>query len=365
MNLKRILLTTLLLLSFSLHAYSSDFHDARVKDISDRKYEEAVIELLDGAGEEIVISMYMVNPEKKPVAYLLKDLEEALDRGVSVEMYLNTRRRSKEKPAGEGEAFDSLRQKGAKIYTVGSSRRLHDKLIVVDRRYVVDGSTNWTVSAIKSNLESAVLIDSSEIAKEKLVRIRQILLENEKRKSAKKPEKLAALPKGETVLLSKDLLEDKKLFPSMVDRRDSRSMDAYLLLIAEAKKRGAREFFVSPENLAVTLGMPFEWSAGTLRGNVVVTLKRLKDRYKLINVNFTHSKDAWIELREMTGEAFKVNAEFFNPEYLTPRVPSVKFIDLIKTLLKSEGTTIDSFSHSALSRRFHISRATFRRSLND
>ena len=62
--------------------YSNDFgegfHPAKVKDISDRKYEPAVIELLDNAKDSIVISMYILNPSTEPVKLLLKDLEEDL-----------------------------------------------------------------------------------------------------------------------------------------------------------------------------------------------------------------------------------------------------------------------------------------------
>ncbi|MGB2879528.1 MAG: hypothetical protein WBD24_05070, partial [Candidatus Omnitrophota bacterium] len=65
---------------------AAETHPAQVLDISDRAYEPAVISLIDNAKESIVISMYMIVPsEKGPMARLMKDLEEALERGVSVE----------------------------------------------------------------------------------------------------------------------------------------------------------------------------------------------------------------------------------------------------------------------------------------
>jgi len=71
----------LFLCSFSFLAYSQhEFYPAKVKDISDRKYEPAVIELLDNAKESIVVSMYIMQAgEKGPVRLFMKDLEEALD----------------------------------------------------------------------------------------------------------------------------------------------------------------------------------------------------------------------------------------------------------------------------------------------
>ena len=69
-------------------AYSAgDFLPSRVKDISDRKYEGAVIELLDNAKESIVISMYTINlgtASNNPVKLLLNDLFEARERDVDV-----------------------------------------------------------------------------------------------------------------------------------------------------------------------------------------------------------------------------------------------------------------------------------------
>ena len=65
-------------------AYSTDdFLSSRVKDISDRKYEGAVIELLDNAKESIVISMYTINlgtTKNNPVKLSHDDLLEILQK---------------------------------------------------------------------------------------------------------------------------------------------------------------------------------------------------------------------------------------------------------------------------------------------
>jgi len=158
---RKFLLLLIFLCSFFFiplfFAYPSDsydeFYSARVKDISDRAYEPAVIELLDNARDSIVMSMYILkSQEKGPVRLLVRDLEEALERGVSVEIYLNTKFKSSH---GEkvtiGKPFDILREKGARIYTVIPRYRLHDKVIIVDNRYVVKGSVNWSESALKDN----------------------------------------------------------------------------------------------------------------------------------------------------------------------------------------------------------------------
>jgi len=54
-----VLLTTATLYS------ADDFVSSKVKDISDRSYEPAVIQLLDNAKNSIVISMYSISSRTK------------------------------------------------------------------------------------------------------------------------------------------------------------------------------------------------------------------------------------------------------------------------------------------------------------
>ncbi|MCG2706951.1 MAG: phospholipase D-like domain-containing protein, partial [Candidatus Omnitrophica bacterium] len=151
---------------------------AQVKDISDRAYEPAIIELLDGAKESIVISMYNISlgtKERNPIVFLLNDLIEARQRNVAVTIYLNTRFREIDKGSYQlirTAFFKKLLDTGCLIHLLPARLRLHDKLIIVDSRFVVEGSTNWSISALKSNRESATLIDSPELAKIKLLRLK-------------------------------------------------------------------------------------------------------------------------------------------------------------------------------------------------
>ena len=74
--------------------FAEEFYAGRVRDISDRGYEEAVIELIDNAKESVVIGMYHISTQLKannPVKLLLNDLVEAEERGAQVRIYLNTK----------------------------------------------------------------------------------------------------------------------------------------------------------------------------------------------------------------------------------------------------------------------------------
>jgi len=116
-------------------AYPADNNSPeKVTDLSDRKYEQALIDLLDNTKESIVVSMYGISlgaGEKTPVKLLLNDLLEARERGVSVTMYLNTRFRDDDRSEGsfiKSPALKELEGAGCVIHLIPSSRMLHDKL---------------------------------------------------------------------------------------------------------------------------------------------------------------------------------------------------------------------------------------------
>ena len=348
----------------------NEFYSARVKDISDRAYEPAIIELLDNAKESIVMSLYIFNPPATgPVRLLMKDLEEALSRGVSIEIYINTRP-GHGMPSGDeiDRIFLPITEKGGRIYKVTPYYLLHDKLIIVDGRYVVDGSTNWSVAALKSNYESAVLIDSPELAKTKLLRLRRFLLEGDKKDPKPRPDRptpLEPLPKGAIVSVSADLLNNKEYFSTMLERAADRAMDMYLLLLAESFRLGENSFFISLEDMAVSLGMDRQLKDADLRRQMIKTLETLQDRYKLLNVNFSYGKDAWIELKEMPGQAFKMTGDFFDPKNLMSKSQPAKFVLLVKALLEAEGKSIRSASIPELAKRFSVSQFSIRKGLKE
>ncbi|GAG16702.1 unnamed protein product, partial [marine sediment metagenome] len=250
-NIKFLLLLSSLILCLFISLSSicaSDFQElypAKVKDISDRAYEPAVIELLDGAKESIVISMYSIRLGTKwrnPVKLLLNDLLEARDRGVSVTLYLNTRFRGMEEgdiKITESPAVKILEDAGCIIHFIPYHKRLHDKLIIVDGRYVVEGSTNWSIAALRDNYESDTLIDSKDLANIKLTRLKSfILLEDLPDKKPNRELYTKSLP--EKISLPQALITDKKYLPRMVNRRSTRVMNLYLRLVAYSQSIGKK-----------------------------------------------------------------------------------------------------------------------------
>ena len=82
MKFKILLITFILILTVigGGFCFAEGFHPAQVRDISDRQYEQAVIELIDNAKESVVVGMYHISTQLKtnnPVKLLLNDLVEA------------------------------------------------------------------------------------------------------------------------------------------------------------------------------------------------------------------------------------------------------------------------------------------------
>jgi len=349
---------------------ADDFVLSRVKDISDRNYEEAVIQLLDNAKDSVVISMYSINLGKgdvNPVKLLLNDLLEARQRGVNVTLYLNTRFQDDEKSGTvliKSPYLKKLKDAGCIVHFIHSNRKLHDKLIIVDNRYIVEGSANWSNAALRRNFESSTLIDSQDLACVKLARIENLVtLSTPRDKGPYTPAYIENLPK--TLTIPKPLLLDKRYFSSMVSRYDERAMDLYLLLLAHSLAAGKQGFFVSLEAIGLSLGLPDTWSNTALRRQVIRSLKNLQDRYNLINVKFYHGRDASVALTDIKGESFIISTDSIIKAQNTQLTMRLKFLLLIQALLKEEGKGLYSVSQAAVAKRFNVNRRTIHDAFND
>jgi len=114
--------------------------------------------------------------EFSPQFRLIQDLVDARKRGVNVTVWLDMSDPPDEvKGDNEGEtndkAIEILKKAGIQVSLVKPPRRLHAKVIVIDNRIVVEGSANWTYSALRRNAESSTLIMSSTYAAMKTARI--------------------------------------------------------------------------------------------------------------------------------------------------------------------------------------------------
>lgn len=348
-----------LFLPFQLLYSQDSFLPAQVQDISDRAYEPAVIKLLDGAKESIVLSMYNISlgaKKRNPIRFLLEDLLEARKRSVKVILYLNTRFRDiAEEPHNliKNPFFKKLLDAGCAIHLMPPISRLHDKLIIVDGRYVVEGSTNWSLSALKENFESATLIDSPELAQIKLLRLKMLPLTFPS--LTKQPHRAVYLEElPDSLNLPKVLLLDRKYFPHMLTTHNNRCMDLYLLLLMHSQTLGKQDFFIDIEGMALSLGMPASWTDSSLRRQVIRSLKELSKHYHLIRVKFFHGKDAWVELIGLSDKDFTITSKLIKADSEKKLSMRLKFLLMVKALLKSQEEDIHTISKRELAKRFHV-----------
>jgi len=344
--------------------YAQDnFLSAKVKDISDRAYELAVIKLLDGAKESIVMSMYSISlgtEGNNPVKLLLNDLLEARDRGVSVTIYLNTRFKRGEKDntrITESPVVKTLEDAGCIVHFIKFHQRLHDKLIIVDGRYVVEASTNWSISALRDNYESGTLIDSKDLAKIKLARVKSFILP-EKKPAIKPDRELYTKNLPKEISIPEGLVTDKRFLAKMLNRHATYTMDLYLTLVAYSQSINKRDFFIDMESMALSMGMPESCNNSTLRRQVIKNLRDLKNRYKLINVKFFRNKDAWVELINTSGETFTIPSEIILDKENSLKV---KYYLIAQALLETQGEDINAMSSRDIEKRLPVSDSTIDR----
>jgi hypothetical protein len=357
-------LITLIALLVAAPLSAAEPSPATVLDISDRAYEPAVKKLLHDAKSSVVMSMYAVSlgvEGNNPMRIMLEHLLDAAKRGVSVTLYLNTHfthsQQSKQNLI-TNPFLKQLQDAGAVVNIVPSGRKLHDKLIIIDSHYVVEGSTNWSIAALRDNFESSTLIDSPGLAAAKLERLQNIpLTVPEKPGTKTEPLYIKDLPA--TVMLPAALVEDRKYLSRMMVTTSERTLDLYLILMARAQMTGEKELMVDLETMALSLGMPRTRSDTSLRQEVIVSLKKLENIYGLAKTTFVRGRDAKVKLVELPGATFTVPSSIVKPDTDNVRSALAKYYAIVKAYLASRGEDIDRMSNPELGKRFHVSHSLF------
>lgn len=140
--------------------------------LNNNDYFQRVNQLFNEAKESIYIVMFVMNSGKKKrgqVNKLMKSLVEARKRGVRVRVILD---KPMKEGGFEGEAneksYQKLEKAGIEVEYDYPKIKTHDKLMVVDGKYTVIGSHNWTEAALTEQNEVSILIKSEAIAKDYL-----------------------------------------------------------------------------------------------------------------------------------------------------------------------------------------------------
>jgi phosphatidylserine/phosphatidylglycerophosphate/cardiolipin synthase-like enzyme len=117
---------------------------------------DSVVQALNGAQKTIYVAMYGLT-----YVSIVDALVAAKMRGVDVSLKLD-----KLESAGKTQAamIAKLEQAGIPVEVSMQSRLLHHKFAVIDGRYVITGSFNWTTNAEQQNRENLVILECPELA---------------------------------------------------------------------------------------------------------------------------------------------------------------------------------------------------------
>ena len=66
----------------------------------------------------------------------------------------------------QGSDVEWLRHKGIPVRTDKEKSHMHHKFCVIDKKILITGSFNWTVSAVKYNQENLVILESKHLCKD-------------------------------------------------------------------------------------------------------------------------------------------------------------------------------------------------------
>jgi len=164
-------------------------YTAEVTDISGTKYFPAVKDAISNAQKSIYLVMFTIESslsrqDSKP-NQLIGALIEAKKRGIDVEVILDQnvdfvqRRHASdwETKIKSTRAYKRLKDAGIKVYYDEPARYTHAKCVIIDKKIVILGSTNWTESSFDNNIETSVLIISQELAEEILTYLKTIKID--------------------------------------------------------------------------------------------------------------------------------------------------------------------------------------------
>jgi len=159
----------------------------------------------------------------------------------------------------------------------------------------------------------------------------------------------------EEISISTKLVTIKKYFPQMIAEDDERSFDLYLLFLAYTQSANKTKFEVDLESTGSVLRMPEDWSKTKVRHYTIKALKKLRDRYNLIKLEFLSNKRAFVELIDVTGKnTIVMTAGFLDPAAEREFSMRFKFYLMARAILEKEGADLVTMLNSDIAKRFHV-----------
>ncbi len=149
----------------------SEVFEGRISPANNGDYKEQILPCLKSAKKSIYIIMFLASyyPQypDSPVNLFIREMINAKRRGVNVEVILNQSDSdySSHSTTENLKTGAYLANNGITVYFDSPKKTTHAKLLIIDERFLVIGSANWSYSAMAKNNETSVIIDSPELAR--------------------------------------------------------------------------------------------------------------------------------------------------------------------------------------------------------
>lgn len=135
--------------------------EAQVIPVFNREYYPHVRKVLSNANESIHMAVFELKyyrqyPESNENR-IIEEIIKAENRGVDVKILVD-------EYSTKNNAYSYLKSKGVEIKNDSEQVTTHSKLVIVDNKIVMVGSTNFSYYGLDKNNEANVLIKSREIA---------------------------------------------------------------------------------------------------------------------------------------------------------------------------------------------------------
>ncbi|MCX5641763.1 MAG: phospholipase D-like domain-containing protein [Candidatus Omnitrophica bacterium] len=167
----RKIFAALFLFALALNPGRLQAEPVAVQVILDKQYYPEALKAIEEAKESIYFAIFEIRyyPEypESPSNLLIDGLVRAAQKGINVEVCLE-----QSKGYNQDNALDNLKvayklvNGGVKVYLDNPKKTLHAKFLVVDRRRVLLGSTNWAYRSLSDNWEANLMVDSRKVAED-------------------------------------------------------------------------------------------------------------------------------------------------------------------------------------------------------
>ncbi|MCX8174498.1 MAG: phospholipase D-like domain-containing protein [Thermoplasmata archaeon] len=134
--------------------------------MNDRQYYQAAFDLLQSANKSIHMTMYVIfwYEDNNEIKNLVNILVAKAKAGLDVKVFLDTDPSNQMVTGNNTLTAQYLMNNGVKVKFDSPSVTTHTKLIIIDSKIVIVGSTNWSYSAVNRNHEANLSIADEKLA---------------------------------------------------------------------------------------------------------------------------------------------------------------------------------------------------------